>query len=390
MARHISIKSSSSEVNSHSPINECACARCSQPPDYPEKRLHHQLNLVLSHLSEQQRRWVAAYESKRLGWGGTTLVSLVTGLSRGTIIRGQRELDEELQGRPFARARAPGAGRHPRLTAGQLNLLEKLLSRGATAYGWPNNLWTAKRVAEVIRKELRETLCIDTVRSVLNERLGWSLQKPQIQFRERDEDEIRRWKNEEFTRIITEARNRHAYLAFIDESGFLLAPTCRRTYAPRGRAPICKVTDPHERISVIGAITLKPGYRRVDLIFELSADNVNFSGKSVVAFLRLLHDRVKNPITILWDSVRIHLSQTVTDYLSTNSAIVTEPFPPYAPDLNPVDSVWSYIKYGRLPNYTPFNLSELRGRVKAELNRLRRQPHLLDAFIRRPGLRFPG
>jgi transposase len=78
----------------------------------------------------------------------------------------------------------------------------------------------------------------------------------------------------------------------------------------------------------------------------------------------------------------------VTDYLSTNSAIVTEPFPPYAPDLNPVDRVWSYIKFGRLPNYTPFNLSELRGRVKAELNRLRRQPHLLDAFIRRPGLSF--
>jgi transposase len=190
MLKHTNAKSASGETISCPPVNECKCPRCLQPEDHPDKQLHHQLNLLLSHLSEQERRWVAAYEAKRLGWGGTTLVMLITGMSRNTIIRGQRELDDELQRRPSGRARLLGGGRHPQLTKDQVRRLEELLSQGATAHGWQNNLWTAKRVAEVIRKELQEHLCIHSVRTVLKERLGWTLQKPRLQSRDRDEDEI--------------------------------------------------------------------------------------------------------------------------------------------------------------------------------------------------------
>ena len=388
MLKHTNAKFASGETILCPPANECKCPRCLQPENHPDKQLHHQLNLLLSHLSEQQRRWVAAYEAKRLGWGGPALVSLITGMSRVTILRGQRELDEELQGRPSGRARVSGGGRHPKLTEAQAKLLEKLLSQGAKAHGWQNNHWTKKRVAKVIQKHLGVDLCIPSVRKTLNERLGWTLQKPRLQSRDRDEDEITRWKSEEFTRIRTEARDRHAYLAFIDESGFMLAPTLRRTYAPSGNAPVEKVTDPHAKISIIGAITLTPECQRVDLTFDLSAANANFNGQSIAAFLRLLHERVNNPITVIWDSVRIHLSQPVADYLSRNGNIVSETFPPNAPELNPADGVWSYIKYGRLPNYTPFDLSELRRTVTTELKRLQRQPHLLHAFIRRTRLSF--
>lgn len=370
------------------PVNECRCPRCLRPEDHPDRQFHHQLNLLLSRFSEQQRRWVAAYEAQRLGWGGQQLVSLITGLSRVTIMRGQRELDKGLKKRPLGRARVPGGGRHPKLTEAQLKRLEDLLSEGATAYGWQNNLWTAKRVAQVIRKELGEDLCIFSVRRVLNERLGWTLQKPALQSRDRDENEIIRWKAEEFTRIRTEARDRRAYLAFIDESGFMLAPTLRRTYAPSGHAPVAKVTDPHGRISVIGAITLSPERQQVNLTFQLSADNANFNGQSIAAFLRLLYERVRNPITVIWDSVRIHLSQPVADYLSGNTQIVSELFPANASELNPADGVWSHIKYGRLPNYTPFDLLELRNTVTSELKRLQREPQLLRAFIRRTRLSF--
>jgi len=385
---HTNAKAASGETISCLRANECKCPHCLRQGEHPDKQLHHQLNPLLSHLNEQQRRWVAAYEAKRLGWGGQTLVSLITGMSRVTIIRGLRELDQELQQRPSGRARTRGGGRHPKLTESNLKLLEKLLSQGATAHGWLNNHWTKKRVAKVIRKHLGVDLCMNSVRKVLNDRLGWTLQKPLLQSRDRDEDEITRWRSEEFTRIRTEARDRHAYLAFIDESGFMLAPTLRRTYAPSGHAPVETVTDPHAKISIIGAITLSPEYQRINLIFDLSADNANFNGQSIAAFLRLLHERAKNPITVIWDSVGIHLSQPVADYLSRNGNIVSETFPPNARELNPADGVWGHIKYGRLPNYTPFDLSELRRTVTAELKRLQRQPHLLRAFIRRTKLNF--
>ena len=102
-------------------------------------------------------------------------------------------------------------------------------------------------------------------------------------------------------------------------------------------------------ISVIGAITLTPEDRRANFVFDMLGDNANFKGQSVLAFLRLLHDGLNNPITVIWDSVRIHLSKPITDYLFAQSAIVSEPFPPYAPDLNPVDSVWPTSNMGDCP-----------------------------------------
>jgi hypothetical protein len=71
------------------------------------------LNLLLSRLNEQQRRWVAALESERIGRGGDRLVALITGLDVETIRRGRRELLASLRGCPPGRIRRPGAGRPP-------------------------------------------------------------------------------------------------------------------------------------------------------------------------------------------------------------------------------------------------------------------------------------
>jgi hypothetical protein len=68
----------------------------------------------MSRLDEQQRRWFAALKSKKVGYGGDTLFSLITGLHVDTIRRGRDELDAQLQGRPSDSIRRPGAGRPPR------------------------------------------------------------------------------------------------------------------------------------------------------------------------------------------------------------------------------------------------------------------------------------
>jgi hypothetical protein len=71
------------------------------------KRLHHQMNLFLSRLDEQQRRWYVALEAKKLGRGGPTRMSQITGMHVDTIRRGRRELDNSLSGRPVDRVRLP-------------------------------------------------------------------------------------------------------------------------------------------------------------------------------------------------------------------------------------------------------------------------------------------
>jgi hypothetical protein len=71
------------------------------------------MNLLLSRLDEQQRRWYVALEAKKLGRGGATLMSQVTGMHVDTIRRGRQELDDQLRTRPTDRVRLPGGGRPP-------------------------------------------------------------------------------------------------------------------------------------------------------------------------------------------------------------------------------------------------------------------------------------
>lgn len=96
-------------------VHDCQCEICrTGVANHPDRERHRHLNLVLSRMDEQQRRWVVALESERLGHGGDTRLSVITGLHPETIRRGRRELEAELEGRPIDRIRLPGAGR-PRL-----------------------------------------------------------------------------------------------------------------------------------------------------------------------------------------------------------------------------------------------------------------------------------
>jgi hypothetical protein len=94
-------------------VHRCACPHCLSGQVHPERQHHHQINLLLSRLDEQQRRWLAALESKKAGYGGDALLALGTGLHVDTIRRGREELDADLRGRPTDRVRRPGAGRPP-------------------------------------------------------------------------------------------------------------------------------------------------------------------------------------------------------------------------------------------------------------------------------------
>jgi hypothetical protein len=93
------------------PVHQCECAICQSTQEHPDKELHHQINVLLSRLDEQQRRWYAAVESKRYGHGGIQLVAQISGLDEKTIRRGRQELALDLAERPQGRVRLPGAGR---------------------------------------------------------------------------------------------------------------------------------------------------------------------------------------------------------------------------------------------------------------------------------------
>ncbi len=93
------------------PVHECQCANCQQEGEHPDKVRHEQMNLLMSRLDEQQRRWYAGLESERIGHGGDVQISRITGLNVETIRQGRRELAAGFAGRPDDRVRLAGGGR---------------------------------------------------------------------------------------------------------------------------------------------------------------------------------------------------------------------------------------------------------------------------------------
>ena len=94
-------------------VHQCQCPACLQAGEHSDRSLHGRMNLLLSRLDEQQRRWYVAVESTRVGYGGDRELSRITGMNVETIRRGRRELDDSLRGRPSDRIRLPGGGRPP-------------------------------------------------------------------------------------------------------------------------------------------------------------------------------------------------------------------------------------------------------------------------------------
>lgn len=94
-------------------VHVCGCAAC-QAGDHSERDDHRFMNLILSRLNEQQRRWLAGWEAGRRGHGGIRCVAEITGLHPETISRGRDEVAGGLADRPGDRVRLPGGGR-PRI-----------------------------------------------------------------------------------------------------------------------------------------------------------------------------------------------------------------------------------------------------------------------------------
>jgi transposase len=131
----------------------------------------------------------------------------------------------------------------------------------------------------------------------------------------------------------------------------------------------------------MGAMTIKRSPLCFGFHFQLLPDNINFNGHSTAAFLSCLRKTLSGPITLIWDEVRIHRASPVKEFIFKNPSVEVQELPPYTPGLNPVDNVWSYVKFSRLSNYCPRNLSELRMTIMAELSKVNNNCGLLISLF---------
>ena len=326
--------------------------------------------------AELERRRRRAVELVQQG-ESPSVVARILGVHETSVHRRRRQAraGDGLRARPLP-------GPTPRLGDAPLRQLEQLLRQGARHHGWPNDLWTAGRVATLIRRHVAIDHHPEHVRKILKRRLRGSSQEPQVRAQEQNDQEVERWLDDDFDRIVRDAFRRKARLIFVDEAGFMLTPTVRRTLAPRGQTPVLPAWQRHHRLSALSCVTLGPGAEQPELYFELLPAGLNVRAEDVVAFLRDLRRELPGPWTVVGHRHNIHSrSRRVQEWLAGEPDVVLEDLPAYAPALNPDEMVWAWLKYGRLANLTPADVAELRDRVLAELEWAAFDRDLLAGFF---------
>jgi transposase len=175
-------------------------------------------------------------------------------------------------------------------------------------------------------------------------------------------------------------------LAFLDETGFLMLPTVRRTWGLRGRSPILRHRMNHwAKVSAIGAVTVSPKRRQFGFYLHLHPRE-NISQETVIAFLRDLRRHLGGPIVVVWDRWSVHRGRRVRSFLEGQGSIGVEWLPPYAPDLNPVDKGWAWMKSHRLANHGLAEVEQLTEAVAEAHQVARGRQQLLHGFVRATGL----
>jgi transposase len=176
-----------------------------------------------------------------------------------------------------------------------------------------------------------------------------------------------------------------AYLIFIDESGFMLTPTVRRTWAPVGCTPFIRHHYANGRISVIAGISVSPNRKRLGLFGMFFYDNI--AQQEVVAFLREVLRHLPGHVIALLDNGSIHKGAPLRDLCRRCARLHIEYFPGYAPELNPEEGVWGLLK-GKLANGRPDDLLELDEQLQMEFRHIAQSQPALRGCIRQSELPF--
>jgi putative transposase len=282
----------------------------------------------------------------------------------------------------------PSPGRPRKLTGRQGRTGLGWLTKSPTAFGFAGEMWTSRRLATLIERRWGVRFNPNYLVEWLSARRH-SAQKPTSRAKERDSGGRGALAGRRLAAHSKKAHAEGAHLVLIDESGFFLNPLVRRIWARKGKTPVLRTFGRRRRkVSVVAALSVAPG-RRIGLYVHADAQHA-IGAPTIVAFLREVLGHLRGRVIVLWDGGTNHKGPLIRELLARYPRLGLEPLPTYAPQLNPVEFVWSYLKYGQLANFVPKHLRQLDQTVQAHLSDVRHRPSLLKSLWIVSELTFPN
>ena len=183
-----------------------------------------------------------------------------------------------------------------------------------------------------------------------------------------------------------------AWICFEDEAGQNLRPPKARTWAPRGRTPVIRVSGKGSgRVSVAGLACFKPGardhlYYRVRIHRGRKGERRSMSEADYAGLITAAHHELNAPLILIWDRLNTHISAVMRAFITSHPGWLTEVrLPAYAPELNAAEGAWSAMKNG-LGNLAVGDVDQLAAIMKNRLKRIQFRPALIEGFLAQTGL----
>jgi putative transposase len=173
---------------------------------------------------------------------------------------------------------------------------------------------------------------------------------------------------------------------FADETGFLMNPNIKKTWAPVGQTPVVVYRNRHhQKVSVLGALVYQPATDTIEGVCDFHPDAYVRAPQAAAFVHRLLAEFPGRRIDLIWDRLNAHRSKLVKE-LTQQHALHLHFLPAYAPDLNPSEGLWCLSKYHRMANHAIDQVEPLHAEAVRTIDEVARKPDLCRACFAHAGL----
>jgi transposase len=266
-------------------------------------------------------------------------------------------------------------GPEPKLSEKQRQQVKRwILGKDPRQYGFDFGLWTRRIVQTLIQEKMSIGLGLTAVGRLLAG-LEITPQKPLRRAYERDPQAVEQWRRETYPRLRHRAKRLGAMIFFLDEAGFQSDPPLGRTYGLKGQTPVVRTSGQRQSINVVSAVNARGAFWAVTYPGKLDAE-------TFVVFLRNFMRGRKQKVFLVVDGHPAHKANKVKDLIQELKGRLELHFlPPYAPDLNPDEFVWGYMKSNGVSKKPLKQNESMRRRVEEDLARIQCDPALVRSFF---------
>ncbi len=309
-------------------------------------------------------------------------IAQIVGVHDNTIWKWGKKYEAEGAKALKAQKRGRREGTQRSLDSSQEAKIQKLISdKTPDQLKLTFALWTRQAVQELIRLHCGFQMPIRTVGEYLK-RWGFTPQKPLRRAYEQRPAEVQKWLEGEYPAIAQRAKRESAEIHWGDETGVRSDSQHGRSYAPKGKTPVIRLSAKRTSINMISTVTNQGKVR-----FMIYKETMN--AKLLIKFLQRLIKDADKKIFLILDNLRVHHAKPVKEWLSEHTEEIEVFFlPAYSPELNPDEYLNCDLKAAVHSKPPARNTDGLKKKVRSHMMVLQKTPNRVSKYFKHPKIAY--